>query len=67
MSLFEYKVLDVPAKGFWRRKIDLQQLAYTLNDLGRRGWEVVSATDTSMYQGTTRGVIILLKRQIENP
>ncbi len=66
MNRFEYKILDAPAKGFWGGKVNLQELTDTLNSLGREGWEVVSATDTNMHEGATRGLIILLKRQIDN-
>lgn len=66
MPQFEYKVLDVAAKGFWGGKINSQELAEKLNELGRAGWEVISSTDTNLYEGATKGLIIILKRTI-NP
>jgi hypothetical protein len=63
MNKFEYKVLDVPAKGFWfGGKINHQDLSDKLNDLGNLGWEVCSMTNTVMYNSATRGLIIILKR-----
>lgn len=64
MKKFEYRVLDVTAGGFWGGKIDGQELTNKLNELGREGWEVISATDTDIYGGGTKGLIIVLKREI---
>jgi Domain of unknown function (DUF4177) len=65
MKNFEYKVLDVPAYGFWYGgKIDHQELSTKLNELGRQGWEVVSSGVTNMWGGASRGVYIVLKREI---
>lgn len=66
MNLFEYKVLDVPAKGFFGGKINYQELADKLNELGLEGWELVSGTDTNMHQGGSRGLILILKRPINH-
>ncbi|OLY92854.1 protein of unknown function [Cnuella takakiae] len=66
MTRFEYKVLDVPAKGFFGGKINYQELADKLNTLGADGWELVSSTDTNMYEGASRGIILILKRPINN-
>jgi hypothetical protein len=63
MDRFEYKVLDVPAKGIWfGGKIDHQELSDKLNTLGQQGWEVVSMSSTNMYNNASRGMIIILKR-----
>lgn len=66
MNQFEYKVLDVPAKGFFGGKINYQELADKLNLLGKEGWELVSSTDTNMYEGASRGLILILKRPINH-
>jgi hypothetical protein len=63
MKRFEYTVLDIPAKGWFGGKLDLETLTQKLNELGDKGWEVVSGTDTNMYEGATRGMIIILKRE----
>jgi hypothetical protein len=63
MNKFEYKVLDVPSKGMWfGGKIDHQELSDKLNELGKQGWEVVSMSNTNMYNNASRGLIIILKR-----
>lgn len=64
MKKFEYKILEVPAGGFWGGKVDYQQLTEKLNDLGREGWEVVNSTDTQLYSSATRSLGIILKREI---
>ncbi|HEX8334483.1 MAG TPA: DUF4177 domain-containing protein [Segetibacter sp.] len=63
MNKFEYKVLDVPAKGVWfGGKIDHQELSDKLNELGTQGWEVVSMSNTNMINNASRGITIILKR-----
>ena len=65
MIKFEYKVLDVPAKGFWfGGKVDHQELSDKLNSLGKQGWEVVSMSNTNMYNNASRSLIIILKRSL---
>ncbi len=64
MKKFEYKVLDAPAKGFFGGKINFQELAIKLNDLGKEGWELITGTDTVMYEGASRGLILIMKREI---
>lgn len=66
MTRFEYKVLDVPAKGFFGGKINYQQLAEKLNALGEEGWELITSTDTNMWEGASRGIILILKRPLNN-
>lgn len=57
-------MLDVPAKGFLGGKINFQELTDKLNDLGSEGWELVTGTDTNMHQGASRGLLIIMKREI---
>ncbi|MEO7308916.1 MAG: DUF4177 domain-containing protein [Chitinophagaceae bacterium] len=64
MRKFEYNVLDIPTKGWFGGKIDFHELSTKLNALGREGWEVISTTDTNMWEGASRGVVIILKREI---
>ncbi len=64
MKKFEYRVLDVPTGGWFGGKVNLKELAIKLNEVGQDGWEVVNATDTNMWEGASRGVIIILKREI---
>ena len=63
MKKFEYKVLDIPTKGLFGYKVDYSTLTNQLNELGSKGWEVVSMNAMPMSSGTTHGVIIL-KREI---
>jgi hypothetical protein len=63
MKKFEYKVLDVVAKGFFGGKVDFVALSDKLNELGEEGWEVVAMEDTNMYEGASRSIIIILKRE----
>ena len=63
MQKFEYKVLDVPSKGFWGFKIDNEILTATLNELGTKGWEVTAMNAMNTSKGTSHGIIIL-KREI---
>lgn len=63
MKKFEYKLLDVPTKGWWGGKIDFDTLTQKLNELGSLGWEVANTTAVNMYQGTSRGLVIILKRE----
>jgi len=64
MKKFEYKVLDVPSKGFFGGKVDYQELSHKLNELGREGWEAVTIGTTNMYSNATRCIIVILKREI---
>jgi hypothetical protein len=65
MKKFEYKVLEIPSKGLLGYKVDYISLASTLNELGSKGWEVVSMNATPMSSGTSHGVIIL-KREMNH-
>ncbi len=65
MKHFEYQLLDVPVdKSFWGGKIDVQALTDKLNELGREGWELVSTVDTELYGGGSRGLLVMLKREL---
>lgn len=64
MTKFEYTVLDVPTKGFFGGKVDFESLTSKLNDLGKKGWEVVTLGDTNMHQGASRSLLVILKREI---
>ncbi|RYC71824.1 MULTISPECIES: DUF4177 domain-containing protein [Spirosoma] len=64
MKRFEYLTLEVDTSGFWNNKIDSQQLNDKLNELGREGWEVTSTVDLNRPQGATKGLLVILKREI---
>jgi len=63
MKKFEYKVLDVLAKGFFGGKVDFQALSDKLNELGEEGWEIVGIEDVIMYEGASQSLVIILKRE----
>lgn len=64
MKKFEYRILDVAAGGFWGGKIDGQELTDKLNELGREGWELISTVDLNRYEGGTKGILVMLKREL---
>ncbi|MFC1662412.1 DUF4177 domain-containing protein [Gemmatimonadota bacterium] len=51
-------------KGLLGRKPDVQALTDNLNKYGEDGWELVSATDTSMEGGVRRNVLLVFKRPV---
>ena len=63
MKKFEYKVLDVIAKGFFGEKIDFQALNEKLDELGEEGWEVAAMEDTNIYEGASRSIVVILKEK----
>ena len=65
MKKFEYTVLDVPSRGFFGGSIDYAELTNKLNELGKHGWEAVTSSVTTMYSHASRGLIIILKREIQ--
>lgn len=65
MKQFEYRTLDVSAnRSFWGGKVDVQELTDELNRLGREGWEIASSVDLNWGNGSSRSVIIMLKREL---
>ncbi|GAB2579277.1 DUF4177 domain-containing protein [Spirosoma areae] len=64
MKRFEYRILDGAAGGFWGGKIDAQELTDKLNELGREGWEIASTVDLNRYEGGTKGLLVLMKREV---
>lgn len=63
MTTFEYKILEAPAKGFFGGKVDTQPLTDKLNEPSRLGWEVVATSETNMYEGASRNLFVLLKKE----
>jgi hypothetical protein len=66
---WEYRTVTFGASsGFWPfaagGDVDQDEITATLNHLGRDGWELVSALDTSNVRGT-RLVVCILKRPIQ--
>ncbi|MCF7973178.1 MAG: DUF4177 domain-containing protein [Phycisphaerae bacterium] len=61
---WEYKTIKLAATGFLGGKFDESTLDAFMNDLGRQGWELVSAFDTNKSYGETRDVVVIFKRQL---
>ncbi|QKZ15006.1 DUF4177 domain-containing protein [Spirosoma sp. KUDC1026] len=64
MRKFEHRILHVTPDSFWSIKIDAQELTDTLNELGRQGWEVVSAVDTDISGTGVKALMFVLKREL---
>lgn len=63
---WEYKTIKLGTTGFWSGgNLDTNQLDEMMNDLGRQGWEIVSAFDTNQVQGATRDVVVIFKRPLK--
>jgi Domain of unknown function (DUF4177) len=60
---WEYKTIALAAHGFLGGKLDYLKFESMLNELGRAGWELVNALDTSQGYGATRDVIAVFKRR----
>ena len=60
---WEYKTVMIKATGWFScGKVDPNVLDERLNALGKDGWELVSAFDTSKYDGETCDVVLIFKR-----
>ena len=62
MTRWEYATVKFEPKGWFGGKTDPDQLQEHLNILGDEGWEVTGIIETNSSQGSTREVVILLKR-----
>jgi hypothetical protein len=63
MTRWEYMVLDVGVAGFFRGpELDGDALTSALNEYGRQGWEVVGLTGIHIGEGSTKDLVIILKR-----
>ena len=51
-------------KGLLGGKIDRQGLEDQLNQVGGDGWELVSASTPTMDGGSTRNLVLILKRPL---
>ena len=61
---WEYKTIKLAATGFLGGKFNETTLDAFMNDLGRQGWELVSALDTNKSWRETRDVVVIFKRQL---
>ncbi|MDF3002123.1 MAG: hypothetical protein K0Q48_2242 [Bacillota bacterium] len=65
MERYEYKTLFTDAKGALGGKVDKMELHNDLNELGAKGWELVSTVAAAQSYGSTRWLISIFKRRIE--
>lgn len=61
---WEYKTLNLDIQGGWRGvpKVDPVKIDEALGDLGREGWELVSAFDTNVGAGMSYQLVAIFKR-----
>jgi hypothetical protein len=64
MTQWEYKTLVIELKTSFWGSVDFpqQELEPRLNDLGRDGWELVSAETSTVYQGQSNRLLMVFKR-----
>ncbi len=60
---WEYKTLKHKTKGIFGGKFEENELDRLLNGLGTEGWELVNAFGTNEGYGSTREVVLIMKRQ----
>lgn len=60
-------VLADARKGFGGGKFDVQALTDHLNELGEQGWELVTSFGTNQDLGSTRDVVLIMKRGVSTP
>jgi len=65
MEKFEYKTLFTDAKGVLGGKVDQRAFENEINQLGSQGWELVSTVAAAQSYGSTRWIISVFKRKIE--
>ena len=59
---WEYKTVQLKAKGVMGGLVDQEAFEASLNELGARGWELVNVFDTNYGYGTTRLIVAVFKR-----
>ena len=63
MKYFEYKTIVIPSKGmFSSKRVDTYKIDKVLNDLGKEGWELVTAIQTTAACSGVDGLLCTLKR-----
>jgi hypothetical protein len=65
MQKWEYKTAKLDTKGWFIGGIlDTQTFDQLLNNMGRDGWELVSAFDTNQAYGASREAVAVFKRPV---
>ena len=64
MKRFEYHIFKLETSGWFSSgKVDTTIIDQRINEFGGKGWELVSAFDTSRHEGATQDVIMIFKRE----
>lgn len=63
MQKWEYKTVKVETKGFLGGIVDTNALDTLLNQYGQQGWNLISVFDTNLYQGASREIVAVFKRE----
>jgi len=63
MQKWEYKTVKIEAKGFLGGVVDTTALDALLNQYGQLGWNLMSVFDTNTYQGASREIVAVFKRE----
>ena len=63
---WEYHTLKIHPGGFFGGKVDSNQLAQALNQLGQQGWELCSTFETNTGQGASAEVVLIFKRPADD-
>ncbi len=64
MKKWNYKVVEFDTKSsFMGGKVDRQMIENQLNELGKKGWEVISSFTTTQGNGYTRKIIYTCKKE----
>jgi hypothetical protein len=61
---WEYKTITVSIAGFMFPKFDAASVESGMNELGREGWELVTAFDTNAGAGASYQLVAIFKRPI---
>lgn len=65
MERWEYRSVKIEAEGMMGGIVNTDKLDRILNELGARGWNLVSVFDSNMTAGgATREIVAVLKRQV---
>lgn len=65
MEKFEYKTLFTDVTGIFGGKVDQTTYQFELNELGTRGWELISTVPSAQSYGSTNVIISIFKRKIQ--
>jgi len=65
---WEYRSLRFDFNGFLKSagQFEGEHFREHANKLGRQGWEMVNTFDTNHYDGDTRFIVAIFKRQLDS-